>query len=414
MATPTRVDRVNFTFPVRVDRREEWKQVLLEVYRVMKYQFYDPNMHGKDWKAALAKYEPMLAYAGTNQDVQDICNEMIGELNASHTGVSLPPTRSMPVLAQTRYLGFELDEGTGGHYRISHIYRDGPADHEWLDLNEGDYVLAIDGQDIKNGDNYWKILTETLHTYIPVKVAKTPTGENARTVRIASATSLSEVKYQEWVNNNRDEVEKATNGEVAYVHIRAMDQPSLAQFEREIDRYWDKKGIIVDIRFNGGGNIDQELIDILERRPFEYWNNRNGSPMWGRRPKELIAGPKVMMTNGRSASDAEVTPRAFHDLNLGRIVGQPTSAQVIATGSYNLLLQGGTIRTPGSKVMTYDENAANHYGVNLENYGVEPDVWVRNSPMDNLKHDDKELKAAIAEVQKMRAATKPKVTSTPH
>jgi tricorn protease len=410
LAMPQRVDGVVFSFPVRVDRREEWHQDLLEAYRVMKYQFYDPNMHGKDWKAALAKYEPLLPYARTNADVQDIANEMIGELNASHTGVSMPPTRSMPSIAQTRYLGFEMDESTAGRYRISHIYRDGPADKEWLALSEGDYVLAIDGEEVKSGDNYWKLLTNTLHTYIPVKVAKTATGENARTVRIATVNSLNEIKYQEWVNNNRDEVEKATVGEIAYVHIRAMDQPSLAQFEREIDRYWDKKGIIVDIRFNGGGNIDQELIDILERRPYEYWNNRNGSPIWGRRPRQLIAGPKVMMTNARSASDSEVTPQAFKDLGLGHVVGNPTSAQVIATGSFNLLTQGATIRTPGSKVMTYSEDAPNHYGVNLENYGVEPDVWVKNGPMDNLAKKDMELKAAIAEVQKMRK-DKPKVTS---
>jgi tricorn protease len=410
MATPTRIERVNFTFPVRVDRRQEWLQVVNEAHRVMKYQFYDPNMHGKDWKAALAKYEPLLPYAQTNADVQDIANEMIGELNASHTGVSMPATRSMPSVAQTHYLGVELEEGTGGRYRISHIYRDGPADKEWLDLAKGDYVLAIDNQDLKAGDNYWKILTNTLNSYIPLKIAKTPTGEGARTVRIATVTSLNEIKYQEWVNNNRDEVEKATNGEIAYVHIRSMDQPSLAQFEREIDRFWDRKGIIVDIRFNGGGNIDQELIDILERRPYEYWNNRSGSPMWGRRPRQLIAGPKVMMTNSRSGSDSEVTPQAFKDLGLGRVVGDPTAAAVIATGSFSLLTQGATIRTPGSKVMRYSEDAPNHYGDNLENYGVEPDVWVKNGPMDNLAKIDKQLKAAIEEVQKMRK-DKPKVTS---
>jgi tricorn protease len=272
-------------------------------------------------------------------------------------------------------------------------------------------VHAIDGTDIKNGDNYWKILTQTERTYIPVRVSKTATGENARTVRIASVTALNTIKYDEWVNNNRDEVEKATNGEVAYVHIQSMNQPSLEKFRREIDRYWNKRGIIIDIRFNGGGNIDQELIDILERRPYEYWNNRNGSPIWGRRPRQLIAGPKVMMINARSGSDSEVTPQGFKDLGLGRVVGNPTAAAVIATGSFSLLQQGGTIRTPGSKVMRYDETKPNFYGDNLENYGVEPDVWVKNSPMDNLARNDKELKAAIAEVQRMRNETKPRVTS---
>ena len=400
IATPTRVERVNFSFPVRVNRRDEWTQVFNESWRVMKYRFYDPKMHGTDWDAMKRKYAPLLSHVGTNEDVHDLANEMIGELNASHTGVSGPATRSMPSVYATRYLGFEL-EPANGRYRISHVYRDGPADKEWLGLSKGDYVLAIDGQDIKDGDNYWKLLSTTLNTYIPVRVAKSATGENARTVRIAAVTNLGNIKYEEFVATNREQVTKATNGEVAYVHIRSMDQPSLERFQREIDQYSNAKGIIVDIRFNGGGNIDQGLIDILERRPYEFWNNRNGSPMWGRRPRQLIAGPKVMMINQRSGSDSEVTPQAFKDLGLGRVVGHPTAAAVIATGSYSLL-HGGSIRTPGSLVVTYDPTKPNNYGINLENYGVEPDVWVKNSPMDILKGIDKELQEAIKEVDRMR------------
>ena len=175
--------------------------------------------------------------------------------------------------------------------------------------------------------------------------------EGARRIRIASTTNLTNIKYEEWVENNRDSVDKATNGQIAYVHIRAMDQPSLERFQNEIDRFWQKKGIIVDIRNNGGGNIDQELLDILERQPYQFWNNRNGSRTWGRRPRQAIVGPKVMMINYRSVSDAEVTPPGFRQLGLGRIVGNPTSAQVIATGSY-ALINGGAIRTPGSLVVT--------------------------------------------------------------
>ena len=107
---------------------------------------------------------------------------MIGELNASHTGVSGPPTRAMPRAYTTRFLGFEL-EPANGRYRVSHIYRDGPADKEWIDLKVGDYVLAIDGKELKAGDNYWKTLSETLNEYIPVRVAKSPNGDGAKVVR---------------------------------------------------------------------------------------------------------------------------------------------------------------------------------------------------------------------------------------
>ncbi len=403
LATPNRVDPVNFSFPVRVDRRAEWTQLFEESWRVMKYRFYDEKMHGKDWDAIKARYKPLLAYVGTNEDVYDLANEMIGELNASHTGVSGPPTRPMPTVYRTRYLGFEMEPTNSGRYRVSHIYRDGPADKEWLDVKVGDYVLSIDGTDLKSGDNYEKLLATTLNDYIPVRVASSANGESARTLRIASVNSLTDIKYEEWVANNRDQVEKETNGEIAYVHIRSMNQPSLERFRNEIDQFSNKKGIVVDIRFNGGGNIDQELIDILERQPYQFWNQRTGARSWGRRPRQAIAGPKVMLINQRSGSDSEVTPMGFRQLGLGRIVGHPTSGAVIATGSYGLI-NGGSIRTPGSLVITYDPTKPNNYGVNLENYGVPPDVWVKNSPMDELKKNDRELKEAVAEVLRMLKA----------
>jgi len=392
-------ESVAFTFNVRVDRRDEWKQLLDESYRVMKYRYYDPQMHGKDWAAIYERYRPLLKYAGTNEDVYDIANAMIGELSSSHTGVSGPSSVNVPRAYTTRYLGFEM-EPANGRYRVTHVYRDGPADKDWIDISNGDYVLSVDGQDLKAGDDYWKILSTTENEYVPVKVSKTPDGANAKTFRIATVNNLTNIKYEEWVANNRDSVDKATNGQIAYVHIRAMDQPSLERFQNEIDRFWQKKGIIVDIRNNGGGNIDQELLDILERQPYQFWNNRNGSRTWGRRPRQAIVGPKVMMINYRSVSDAEVTPAGFRQLGLGKLVGNPTSAQVIATGSYSLI-NGGTIRTPGSLVVTWDPTKPNNYGLDLENLGIPPDVWVKNSQADEAKGIDKELKVAIEEAMRM-------------
>jgi tricorn protease len=365
----------------------------------MKNRFYDARMHGADWNAAKSTYEPLLEYLVDQEELQSVMMMMIGELNASHTGVSGPPTRPMPRAFVTRYVGFEL-EPADGKYKVSHIYEEGPADKEWLDIKVGDYVLAIDGTDIKAGDNYWKTLSQTMNEYIPVRVAKTASGENAKTLRIQSVTSLTDIKYEEWVAERRAQVDKETNGQIAYVHIRSMNAPSLARFRNEIDQFSNKAGIIVDIRFNGGGNIDQELIDILERKPYQFWNNRSGSRAWGRRPRQAIAGPKVMLVNHRSGSDSEVTPMGFRQLGLGRIVGNPTAAAVIATGSYGLI-NGGAIRTPGSLVVTYDPTQPNNYGVNLENYGVPPDVWAENTPMDEMKKFDRELKAAIDEALRM-------------
>jgi tricorn protease len=410
LATPQRADPVAFSFPVIVDHKAERTQLFEEAWRVMKYRFYDEKMHGRDWDNIKSRYKPLLRYVGTNEDVYDLANEMIGELNASHTGVNGPPSRQMPRVYTTRYLGFEIEPSDAGRYKVGHIYKDGPADKEWINVAEGDYILSINGQELKSGENYEKLLATAINEYIPVRIAKSASGEGARTVRIASVTSLTDIKYDEWVATNRATVEKETNGDIAYVHIRSMDQPSLAKFRNEIDQFSNKKGIIVDIRFNGGGNIDQELIDILERQPYQFWNQRTGSRSWGRRPRQAIAGPKVMMVNSRSGSDSEVTPMAFRQLNLGRIVGNPTAAAVIATGSY-ALINGGTIRTPGSLVITYDPTKPNNYGVNLENLGVPPDVWVKNSPNDEVKKFDRELKTAIEEAMRMLKSQPGKISS---
>jgi tricorn protease len=410
LATPQRAEPVNFAFPVMVDHRAEREQLFEEAWRVMKYRFYDEKMHGRDWDAIKQQYKPLLKHVATNEDVYDLANEMIGELNASHTGVNGPPSREMPRVYTTRFLGFELEPSDAGRYRVGHIYKTGPADKEWLNIARGDYVLAINGQELKSGENYERLMATAMNEYIPVRLAKSASGEGARTVRIASVTSLTDIKYEEWVATRREQVEKETNGDIAYVHIRSMNQPSLARFRNEIDQYSNKKGIIVDIRYNGGGNIDQELIDILERQPYQFWNNRNGSRTWGRRPRQAIAGPKVMMINARSGSDSEVTPMAFRQLGLGRIVGNPTAAAVIATGSYTLI-NGGTIRTPGSLVVTYDPTKPNNYGENLENLGVPPDVWVKNSPNDEVKGIDRELRMAIEEAVKMLKAMPGRISS---
>jgi tricorn protease len=399
LANPQRRDRVPFSLTVKVDQRGEWEQIFEESWRVMKYRFYDEKMHGANWDAAKRKYKPLLKYAAANEDVYTIAQEMIGELNASHTGVSGPSSRTMPPGARSRSLGFEM-EPADGRYKVTHIYREGPADKEWIDLKVGDYVLAVDNKELKAGDNYYKLLADALNDYVPVKVAKTAAGTDAKTIRIGTVGSLNNIKYEEWVENNRDYVTKESKGQVAYVHIRSMDQPSLVRFRNEIDRFWDAKGIVVDIRYNGGGNIDQELIDILERRPYQFWNGRTGAREWGRRPRQAIAGPKVMLINHRSGSDSEVTPQGFRDLELGRIVGTPTSGAVIATGSYSLI-NGATIRTPGSLVVTWDPTKPNNYGINLENFGVAPDVWVENTPADELRKFDRELHEAVQEALRM-------------
>ena len=301
-------EAVAFTFNVRVDRRDEWKQLLDESYRVMKYRYYDPQMHGKDWPAIYERYLTLLEYAGTNEDVYDIANAMIGELSSSHTGRERPVERQRAARLHDALSRLRDGAGERSVSRVARLPR--RSGRQGVDRHQRRRLCLVDGRrDVKAGDDYWKVLSHDGQRIRPgqgVEVRRRRGREDVSASR--RSTNLTNIKYEEWVANNRDSVDKATNGQIAYVHIRAMDQPSLERFQNEIDRFWQKKGIIVDIRNNGGGNIDQELLDILERQPYQFWNNRNGSRTWGRRPRQAIVGPKVMMINYRSVSDAEVTP----------------------------------------------------------------------------------------------------------
>jgi tricorn protease len=197
---------------------------------------------------------------------------------------------------------------------------------------------------------------------------------------------MSNLQYDRWVEDRKQMVAKLTNGEIGYLHIKAMDAPSLAKFQRDLLENQDKKSLIIDQRFNGGGGIDQELLQILNQRK-AYQVTRGRDSLEVKRPGSTFFGPMVVLQNERSASDAEMFPDGFRALGLGKLVGVPTSGQVIGTGSFTLL-DGSAIRTPGAGVFTAS-------GENMENYGVPPDVYVDNTPTDFLGGHDRQIERAI-------------------
>ena len=380
--------RVNFTVHVEIDHRIEWKQVFNESWRVMKHRFYDAEMNGVDWAKMKEIYEPLMDYVADQEEMHNVVSQMIGELNASHTGISAPPTaEEREHMAQTRYPGFEMEPDSSGYYKVSYIYKDGPADKDYVNINVGDYILAIDGHELKAGDNYWKYLTAVRGEKIDFTVNSKPEAAGARLakVRPASAEAYATMEYERWVAARKAMVEKLSNGEIGYLHIRSMNGPSLARFERDLVENHDKKALVIDQRFNPGGGIDQELLEILSQRQYQYTKGRDSVAIT--RPQQAFFGPMVVMENERSTSDAEVFPDGFRTLGLGKVVGKTTYGAVIGTGAYRLL-DGSSVRTPGTGLW-------NVKGYNLENYGVPPDVDVDNTPEDFLAGRDAQLEKAV-------------------
>ncbi len=391
-SAPRTPRRINFTVRVDVDHHQERAEVFNEGWRIMKNRFYDANMHGADWNKAKVTYEPMLQYVADQDQLHDLMMTMIGEINSSHTGVSAGgpgggPGGEAGDRIQTRYPGFEMKPDDSGYYRVSYVYHDGPADKDYVHLSVGDYILAIDGHPLKSGDNYWKYLNALRGQKFEFTANSKPTAEGAWRTKVepVSAQQYGTEQYEKWVTDRRAMVDKLSGGEIAYVHIRSMDEPSLRRFQKEFAQYHDKKALIIDQRFNPGGGIDQELLEILGQH--QYQKTRGRDSVFITRPQQGFFGPMVVMENERSTSDAEVFPDGFRTLGLGKVVGVTTYGAVIGTGSYRLL-DGSTIRTPGTGLY-------NVKGYNLENYGVPPDVYIDNTPADFIAGRDAQLEKAV-------------------
>jgi tricorn protease len=390
LATPRSYERkrINFTAKVEVDHRAERREVFAESWRIMKNRFYDAEMHGADWAAARARFEPLLDYVADQEEMHNVISQMIGELNASHTGISAGPSaEDRAQAAETRYPGFELEPDAAGYYKVAKIYKEGPADKDYVKVSVGDFLLAVDGHELKSGQNYWKFFNSGHGRKLELLVNSKPVKDGAWMTRVepVSGGAYATMQYETWVAERRAIVDKLSNGEIGYLHIRSMDAPSLRKFERDFVESHAKKALIIDQRFNPGGGIDQELLQILGQR--QYQKTRNRDSVFISRPLQGFFGPMVVMQNERSTSDAEVFPDGFRTLGLGKIVGTPTYGAVIGTGSYRLL-DGSTIRTPGSGLW-------NVKGYNLENYGVPPDVLVDNAPEDFLAGRDAQLEKAV-------------------
>ncbi len=387
--------QVSFSIRLEVDHRAERKQVFAESWRVMRNRFYDPEMHGADWDKAKTVYEPLMEFVGDQEEMHNVVNQMIGELNASHTGISaFSPDRSA---AQTRYPGFEMEPDASGFYKVSYIYKEGPADHDYTKVHRGDFVLEINGKPLKSGENYWKHYNSLLGRNMEFTMNSKPSMDGAWKVKIepVSGQQFATLQYEKWVAERKALVDKLSGGEIGYLHIRQMNGEALRRFERELVENTLKKALIIDQRFNPGGGIDQELLEILQQRQYQKTKSRDSVEIT--RPQRAFFGPMVVMQNERSTSDAEVFPDGFRTLGLGKVVGVTTYGAVIGTGAHRLM-DGSSIRTPGTGLW-------NVKGYNLENYGVPPDILVDNTPSDWLKGRDAQVERAV-EVLKAELAGK--------
>jgi tricorn protease len=379
-----------------LDPAAEWRQIFADAWRLQRDFFYDPGLHGVDWKAMRARYEKLLADCVTRWDVNYVIGELIAELNASHTyrsggDVETAPSRGVG------YLGcdFALENGS---FRIRRIIEGAPWDAEarsplrqpGVKVAEGDYLLAVNGVPLDPTQEPWAAFQGLAGATVILTVHSRPELKGAREVLVETLASESRLRYLAWVEENRRRVEGLSGGQIGYVYV-----PSTAQEgQNELVRQWrgqvHKPGLIIDERFNSGGQIPDRFVELLGREVKNYWGVRDGRDWaW---PPVAHSGPKAMLMNGWSGSGGDCFPFYFRQAGLGPLIGTRTWGGLIGITGAPPLVDGGSVTVPTFGI--YDTRGE----WIIEGYGVDPDIEVIDDPAQMAKGGDPQLERAVAEV----------------
>jgi C-terminal processing protease CtpA/Prc/Tol biopolymer transport system component len=384
---------------MEVPNAEYRKQVFDEAWRTINDRFYDPNFHGQDWKALRTKYEPRALAASTSQDFYMLFNEMLGQVNASHMGLR----GSGPEETQrerTGLLGLELRNHRDG-VEITAIVPDSPADREESKLRIGEVITAVNNERVVAGVNFYSLLNDKANERVLLEVKST--DNTTREVIIRPASSLSTEKYEAWVEMQKALTDQYSNGRLGYIHIRGMNWPSFERFERELMASgYGKEGIVIDVRFNGGGWTTDMVMAVLNVRQHSYTIPRGATddlnanhqkykenyPYGERLPLSALTMPSVALCNETSYSNAEIFSHAFKTLGHGKLVGKATFGAVISTGGRGLM-DGSFVRVP------FRAWYVKATGENMEHGPAVPDYIVENEPEAKANNADQQLKKAV-------------------
>ena len=386
-----------------VDRvpAQEWAQIFDEVWRRFRDFFYVKNMHGYDWEAVREQYRPLLAHVAHRVDLNYVIGEMIAELNVSHTYISggdyEVPERPTVALLGAR---FSLDPSSG-RYRIAKIFRGqneeeryrSPLTEIGIDVREGDYVLAIDGQELLGTDNPYRLLLHKADRPVQLTTNDKPTLDGARRVYFRPITSETNLIYLDWVTRNREKVTAMTDGRVGYLHLPDMAANGIREFFKYFFGQIRKEGLIVDIRNNGGGNVSQMVIERLRRNLLGV-HFRRSQEYVSTYPWTVFHGHMVCLLNEGSGSDADKFPYMFREAGLGPLIGKRSVGGVIGGGGQLPLIDGGTVVVSQSAPADTEGNWV------IEGHGVDPDIEVENDPRSVIAGHDRQLERAIEEVMR--------------
>jgi len=394
-----------------VDPMEEWKQILTDAWRLERDYFYDPNMHGVNWEQVKQRYSNMLTGASTREEVNFIIGEMIGELNASHTyygGGDLEKEDNRSV----GYLGIDY-EPEGNFYKIKKIIKGAPWDAEerspldmpGVNINEGNYLLAVNGIPLTTSQEPYALFQDLSDKTVELTYNSSPSWKGAKTAIVKTMKGEGRLRYLAWVENNRKRVDAETAGEAGYIYVPNTGIDGQNELMRQFNAQWSKKALVIDERFNSGGQIPDRFIEMLDRTPLAYWAIRDGkSKPW---PPYANFGPKVMLINGWSGSGGDAFPDYFHKKGLGPLIGNRTWGGLIGISGVPGLIDGGGITVPSFRMFNPDGSWFR------EGHGVDPDILVDEDLGLMAKGIDPQLERGITEIKTLLKDKGYKIPVTP-
>jgi tricorn protease len=392
---------------MKLDRGEEWAQVFNEVWKRERDFFYAPNMHGVDWELMRKRYGEMLPHVAHRTDLNYILGEMIGELCCSHTYLAGGENTSIKVV-KTGLLGIDWDADTAsGFYRVGKIYPGqnwkeklrSPLTEPGVGVKEGEYIIAVDGKTLRYPTNPYSLFENTVGRTVVLTVNSKPSLDGGREVNIKPVAGEYELRYRNWVEENRKKVEQATGGRVGYIFIPDMGGGGLNEFAESFFPQIKKEGLIVDVRYNGGGFVSEMILERLRREAVGMGCSRNAADYTY--PEVALHGHMVCIANQYSASDGDNFPYFFREYGLGPIIGRRTWGGVVGIRGFPSLLGGGYVTVPEFAPFSMQGEWI------MENHGVEPDIEVDNLPDQVILGRDPQLEKAIQVIMK-KLEEKPK------
>ncbi len=385
---------------VWVDYRQEWKQIYDESWRQMRDFFYVENMHGVDWEAMHKKYDVLIPYVKHRADLTYIIGELIGELNVGHAYVN---SGEMPKPERTNLglLGAKISKHSSGFFKVDELLNGAPWSKELrsplldigVNVNQGDYILAVDGRDLKTVGDIYQTLIGKADRIVEITVNSKPELAGSRKVLVKPISDESQLYYYSWVQNNIKKVNEATNGDVGYIHIPDMGVEGLNEFVKYFYPQLTKKGLIIDDRGNGGGNVSPMILERLSRVAYRA-NMRRGVNHPTPVPAQTHVGPKVLLIDRYSASDGDLFPYGFRELGLGPIIGIRSWGGIVGISGSLPFVDGGDLRKP--EFTSFSTETGEWI---IEGHGVEPDIVIDNDPYREYMGIDDQLNKAIEVVK---------------